>query len=144
VVTAYVGGYWDISAPIDWPRHFWSPHMAITRVACSPPSSIPILTTRSDAPLRDVSPHLGLSDLGAFISAWRSRDARPAPSMMVAQRMARRQDHQPAHMVLAAGFFGIEFERQLLLAFMNRSDPTCAVASKPLYVGGMSFANRCS
>ena len=150
VTAAYVGGYWDIS----WHRSigrdtFWSPpHMAIYAcgVLAGLSSGYLILSTtfRPNAPLRDVSVRIwGLTGpIGAFILAW------GGAAMLVSAPFDNWWHNaygldvkiiSPPHMVLASGFFGIEFGTvMLLLAFMNRSDPD---AHRPLqklflYVGG--------
>ena len=150
VTSAYVGGYWDIS----WHRSigrdtFWSPpHMAI--YACGVLAGIAsgylILTTTfgRNAPLRDVSVRIwGLAGpIGAFLLAW------GGVAMLVSAPFddwwhnAYGLDVKiisPPHMVLAAGFFGIEFGTvMLLLAFMNRSDDDVRRRLQKLflYVGG--------
>jgi hypothetical protein len=150
VTSAYIGGYWDIS----WHRSigrdtFWTaPHLAI--YACgllaglSSGYLILIATFERASSLRSVSVRMwGLSGpLGAFISVWGG----------VAMLASAPFDHwwhnaygldvriiSPPHMVLAAGFFGIEIGTvMLMLAFMNRAaDET----RRPLqwlflYVGG--------
>src|SRR5947199_933393 len=150
VTSAYVGGYWDIS----WHRSigrdtFWSPpHMAI--YACGVLAGIAsaylifTATFARDTPLRGVSVRIwGLAGpLGAFILAW------GGAAMLVSAPFDNWWHNaygldvkiiSPPHMVLAAGFFGIELGTvMLLLAFMNRSDPD---AHRPLqklflYVGG--------
>ena len=150
VTAAYVGGYWDIS----WHRSigrdtFWSPpHMAIYAcgVLAGLSSGYLILTTTfgRNAPLRDVSVRIwGLvGPLGAFISAW------GGVAMLVSAPFddwwhnAYGLDVKiisPPHMVLAAGFFGIELGTvMLLLAFMNRSgdDARRSLQKLFLYVGG--------
>ncbi len=154
VTSAYVGGYWDIS----WHRSigrdsFWSaPHMAIYAcgVLAGISSAFLILTTtfRTDAPLRDVSVRIwGLrGPLGAFISAW------GGVAMLVSAPFddwwhnAYGLDVKiisPPHMVLAAGFFGIELGTvMLLLAFMNRAEARLRPALQWLflYVGGTAVA----
>jgi len=101
-------------------------------------------TFRPNAPLRDVSVRIwGLTGpIGAFILAW------GGAAMLVSAPFDNWWHNaygldvkiiSPPHMVLASGFFGIEFGTvMLLLAFMNRSDPD---AHRPLqklflYVGG--------
>jgi hypothetical protein len=150
VTAAYVGGYWDIS----WHRSigrdsFWSPpHMAIYAcgVLAGLSSGYLILTTTfgRNAPLRDVSVRIWgfVGPLGAFISAW------GGVAMLVSAPFddwwhnAYGLDVKiisPPHMVLAAGFFGIEFGTvMLLLAFMNRSgdDLQRPLQRLFLYVGG--------
>jgi hypothetical protein len=150
VTSAYVGGYWDIS----WHRSigrdtFWSPpHMAIylCGVLAGLSSAYLILTTTFDrhASLRNVSVGMwGLKGpLGAFVLAW------GAVAMLVSApfddwwHSAYGLDVKiisPPHMVLAAGFFGIELGTvMLLLAFMNRSDGASRHRFQWLflYVGG--------
>jgi len=150
VTAAYVGGYWDIS----WHRSigrdtFWSPpHMAIYAcgVLAGLSSGYLILTTTfaRNAPLRDMSVRMWglIGPLGAFISAW------GGVAMLVSAPFddwwhnAYGLDVKiisPPHMVLAAGFFGIELGTvMLLLAFMNRSsdDARRPLQKLFLYVGG--------
>lgn len=150
VTAAYVGGYWDIS----WHRSigrdtFWSPpHMAIYAcgVLAGLSSGYLILTTTfgRNAPLRDVSVRIWgfVGPLGAFMSAW------GGVAMLVSAPFddwwhnAYGLDVKiisPPHMVLAAGFFGIEFGTVvLLLAFLNRSgdDVRRPLQKLVLYVGG--------
>jgi hypothetical protein len=150
VTSAYIGGYWDIS----WHRSigrdtFWSaPHMAI--YACGILAGISsgylILTTtfRRAGVLKDVSVRIwGLTGpLGAFISAW-------GGVAMLASAPFDNWWHNAygldvkiislPHMVLAAGFFGIELGTvMLLLAFMNRAQPQARRTLERLflYVGG--------
>jgi hypothetical protein len=134
VTSAYVGGYWDIS----WHRSigrdtFWSPpHMAIYAcgVLAGICSAYLILTTTfgRSAPLKDVSVHMwGFSGpLGAFIMAWGGLAMLVSAPFDDWWHNAYGLDVKiisPPHMVLAAGFFGIELGTvMLLLAFMNRSD----------------------
>jgi hypothetical protein len=154
VTSAYVGGYWDIS----WHRSigrdsFWSaPHIAIYAcgVLAGISSAYLIFSTtfgRASA-LRDVSVRIwGLrGPLGAFIAAW------GGVAMLVSAPFddwwhnAYGLDVKiisPPHMVLAAGFFGIELGTvMLLLAFMNRasSDTRRAMQRLFLYVGGMALS----
>jgi len=152
VTAAYIGGYWDIS----WHRSigrdsFWSaPHMAIYAcgVLAGISSAYLIFTTTlgRTTPLRDTSVRIwGLSGpLGAFLSAW------GAVAMLVSAPFddwwhnAYGLDVRiisPPHMVLAAGFFGIEFGTiMLLLAFMNRAsdDERPPLQRLFLYVGGIA------
>jgi hypothetical protein len=150
VTSAYVGGYWDIS----WHRSigrdtFWSaPHMAI--YACGVLAGISsgylILTTtfgRGGA-VQDVSVRIwGLrGPLGAFISAWGGVAMLASAPFDNWWHNAYGLDVRiisPPHMVLAAGFFGIEIGTvMLLLAFMNRAQPQLRPALERLflYVGG--------
>src|SRR3982751_3518918 len=154
VTSAYVGGYWDIS----WHRSigrdsFWTPaHLAI--YACgvlaglSSTYLIVATTFGRDLSLRDVSVGVwGLrAPAGAFVSAW-------GGVAMLASAPFDNWWHDaygldvrivsPPHMVLAAGFFGIELGTvMLLLAFMNRAS---RAAQRPLqslflYVGGMAVS----
>ncbi|HEV2983103.1 MAG TPA: hypothetical protein VGX46_01890 [Vicinamibacterales bacterium] len=150
VTSAYIGGYWDIS----WHRSigrdsFWSaPHLAIYAcgVLAGLSSAYLILTATfgSLAPLRGVGVRIwGLSGpIGAFISAW------GGVAMLVSAPFddwwhnAYGLDVKiisPPHMVLAAGFFGIEFGTiMLLLAFMNRASDRLRARLQWLflYVGG--------
>jgi hypothetical protein len=150
VTSAYVGGYWDIS----WHRSigrdsFWSaPHMAI--YACGILAGISsgylILTTSfgRGGPLQDVSVRVwGLrGPLGAFISAWGGVAMLASAPFDDWWHNAYGLDVRiisPPHMVLAAGFFGIEVGTvMLLLAFMNRAQPQLRPALERLflYVGG--------
>jgi hypothetical protein len=150
VTSAYVGGYWDIS----WHRSigrdtFWSPpHMAI--YACGVLAGIAsgylILTTTfgRNAPLRVVSVRMwGFSGpLGAFILAWGGVAMLASAPFDDWWHNAYGLDVKivsPPHMVLAAGFFGIELGAvMLLLAFMNRSDDAVRRRLQKLflYVGG--------
>jgi hypothetical protein len=150
VTAAYVGGYWDIS----WHRSigrdtFWSPpHMAIYAcgVLAGLSSGYLILTTTfgRNAPLRDVSVRIWgfVGPLGAFISAWGGAAMLVSAPFDDWWHNAYGLDVKiisPPHMVLAAGFFGIEFGTvMLLLAFMNRSgdDARRSLQKLFLYVGG--------
>jgi hypothetical protein len=152
VTSAYVGGYWDIS----WHRSigrdsFWSPpHIAIYAcgVLAGLASAYLIFTTTfgARAPLRAVSVRIwGLrGPLGAFICAW------GGVAMLVSAPFddwwhnAYGLDVRiisPPHMVLAAGFFGINFGTvMLMLGFVNRAG---GAERRPLqrlllYVGGMA------
>ena len=150
VTAAYVGGYWDIS----WHRSigrdtFWSPpHMAIYAcgVLAGLSSGYLILTTTfgRNAPLRDVSVRIWgfVGPLGAFMSAWGGVAMLTSAPFDDWWHNAYGLDVKiisPPHMVLAAGFFGIEFGTvMLLLAFMNRSDRHVQWPLQKLflYVGG--------
>jgi len=150
VTSAYVGGYWDIS----WHRSigrdtFWSPpHMAIYAcgVLAGVSSAYLILTTTfgREAPLRNVSVRIwGLrGPLGAFILAWGGAAMLASAPFDDWWHNAYGLDVKivsPPHMVLAAGFFGIELGAvMLLLAFMNRSDGAVRQRFQWLflYVGG--------
>jgi hypothetical protein len=153
VTCAYVGGYWDIS----WHRSigrdsFWSaPHLAIYAcgVLAGVSSGYLILATT----LRKLPGVFGSSvriwglsgPLGAFLSAW------GAAAMLVSAPFddwwhnAYGLDVRiisPPHMVLAAGFFGIELGTiMLLLAFMNRASERERLRLQRLflYVGAMAI-----
>jgi hypothetical protein len=150
VTSAYVGGYWDIA----WHRSigrdgFWSaPHMAI--YACGILAGICagylILTTTfgKNAEHRDVSVRIwGLrGPLGAFICAWGGFAMLASAPFDDWWHNAYGLDVRiisPPHMVLAAGFFGIELGTvMLMLAFMNRAGERLRPALEWLflYVGG--------
>ena len=150
VTSAYVGGYWDIS----WHRSigrdsFWSaPHMAIYAcgVLAGLSSAYLILaaTFGHSQAFRGAGVRIwGLSGpIGAFISAW------GGVAMLVSAPFDNWWHNaygldvkiiSPPHMVLAAGFFGIEFGSiMLLLAFMNRASGRLRARLQWLflYVGG--------
>ena len=154
VTSAYIGGYWDIS----WHRSigrdtFWSPpHMAI--YACGVLAGISsgylILTTTfgRNRALAGVGVRIWgfTAPLGAFIGAW------GGVAMLVSApfddwwHSAYGLDVRiisPPHMVLAAGFFGIELGAvMLLLAFMNRAADAQRAALQRLflYVGGTAVS----
>ena len=150
VTSAYVGGYWDIS----WHRSigrdsFWSaPHMAI--YACGILAGISAgylifsTTFGKNREHRDVSVRIwGLSGpLGAFICAWGGVAMLASAPFDDWWHNAYGLDVRiisPPHMVLAAGFFGIEFGTvMLMLAFMNRATEQLRPALERLflYVGG--------
>jgi hypothetical protein len=150
VTSAFVGGYWDIS----WHRSigrdtFWSaPHMAI--YACGILAGISsgylIFSTTfgRNAPLKDVSVRIwGLwGPLGAFISAWGGVAMLASAPFDDWWHNAYGLDVRiisPPHMVLAAGFFGIELGTvMLMLAFMNRAQARARPSLERLflYVGG--------
>ena len=152
VTSAYVGGYWDIS----WHRSigrdtFWSPpHMAIYAcgVLAGLASAYLILTTTFSrkAPLRRVSVRIwGLQGpIGAFICAWGGVAMLTSAPFDNWWHNAYGLDVKiisPPHMVLAAGFFGINFGTvMLMVAFLNHASD---VAARPiqrlfLYIGGMA------
>ena len=154
VTSAYIGGYWDIS----WHRSigrdsFWTPpHMAIYAcgILAGISSAYLILATtfgRANA-LRDVSVRvLGFSGpLGAFASAWGGLAMLVSAPFDDWWHNAYGLDVRiisPPHMVLAAGFFGIEAGTVLLLlAFMNRAsaDARRALQRLFLYVGGTALS----
>jgi hypothetical protein len=153
VTSAYVGGYWDIS----WHRSigrdsFWTPpHLAI--YACGLLAGVSagyliISTTfgRSSL-LHDVGIRIwGLrGPLGAFISAWGGLAMLASAPFDDWWHNAYGLDVRivsPPHMVLAAGFFGIELGSiLLLLAFLNRASQANrdAVQRLFLYVGGTTI-----
>ena len=133
VTCAYVGGYWDIS----WHRSigrdsFWSaPHIAI--YACGVlaglssayliiAATLGRLTRVGGASVRI----WGLSGpLGAFCVSWGGAAMLVSAPFDDWWHNAYGLDVRiisPPHMVLAAGFFGIELGTiMLLLAFMNRA-----------------------
>jgi hypothetical protein len=152
VTSAYVGGYWDIS----WHRSigrdtFWSPpHLAI--YACGVLAGLAaaylIFTTTfgKAAPLRPASVRIwGFSGpIGAFVCAWGGVAMLASAPFDDWWHNAYGLDVKiisPPHMVLAAGFFGINFGTvMLMLAFLNRAGDA---ARRPLqrlflYVGGMA------
>jgi hypothetical protein len=153
VTSAYVGGYWDIS----WHRSigrdsFWSaPHMAI--YACGILAAITAAylifsTTFGRNPeLKKVSVRIwGLyGPLGAFICAWGGVAMLASAPFDDWWHNAYGLDVRiisPPHMVLAAGFFGIQFGTvMLMLAFMNRAPESLRPALERmfLYVGGMGL-----
>ena len=150
VTSAYVGGYWDIA----WHRSigrdtFWSaPHMAI--YACGILAGISAgylifsTTFGKNAEHQDVSVRIwGLrGPLGAFICAWGGVAMLASAPFDDWWHNAYGLDVRiisPPHMVLAAGFFGIEFGTvMLMLAFMNRASAALRPALEWmfLYVGG--------
>jgi len=150
VTSAFVGGYWDIS----WHRSigrdtFWSaPHMAIYAcgILAGAGSGYLIFSTTfgRDIALKDVSVRIwGLSGpLGAFISAWGGVAMLASAPFDDWWHNAYGLDVRiisPPHMVLAAGFFGIELGTvMLMLAFMNRAHATVRPSLERLflYVGG--------
>jgi hypothetical protein len=153
VTSAYVGGYWDIS----WHRSigrdtFWSaPHMAI--YACGVLAGLSsayliFTTTFGSSPMRDPSVRIwGLeAPAGAFICAWGGfamLASAPFDDWWHAAYGLDGKIISPPHMVLAGGFFGIEFGTViLLLAFMNRATGSLRPALERLflYVGGMAFS----
>ncbi len=146
VTSAFVGGYWDIS----WHRSigrdtFWSaPHMAI--YACGLLAGIGsgylIFSTTfgRNVALKDVSVRVwGLSGpLGAFISAWGGvamLASAPFDDWWHAAYGLDVRIISPPHMVLAAGFFGIELGTvMLMLAFMNRAGDAVRPALERLFL----------
>jgi hypothetical protein len=154
VMSAYIGGYWDIS----WHRSigrdsFWTPpHLAIyacgVLAAVSSGYLIAAATFGRAAALRDVSVRvLGFSGpAGAFLSAWGGFAMLVSAPFDDWWHNAYGLDVRiisPPHMVLAAGFFGIELGTVLLLlAFMNRSaeDARRALQRLFLFVGGIAVS----
>jgi hypothetical protein len=153
VTSAYVGGYWDIS----WHRSigrdtFWSaPHMAI--YACGVLAGLSsayliFTTTFGRNPLRDVSVRIwGLTaPAGAFVCAWGGVAMLASAPFDDWWHNAYGLDVKiisPPHMLLATGFFGIEFGTVILmLAFMNRASDRARSALQWLflYVGGMALS----
>jgi hypothetical protein len=153
VTSAYIGGYWDIS----WHRSigrdtFWTtPHLAIYACGLLAGISSAYLiwtSTFSGAALRASSVRIwGLrGPIGAFISAWGGVAMLASAPFDDWWHNAYGLDVKiisPPHMVLAAGFFAIEFGTiMLLLAFMNRADGSARVTLQRLflYVGGTWIA----
>jgi len=154
VTSAYIGGYWDIS----WHRSigrdsFWSPpHVAI--YACGVLAGISsgylILTTTfgRNRALADVGVRIWgfTAPLGAFIGAWGGLAMLVSAPFDDWWHNAYGLDVRiisPPHMVLAAGFFGIELGAvMLLLAFMNRAADAQRVVLQRLflYVGGTAIS----
>ena len=150
VTSAYVGGYWDISwhRSIGRDSFLSAPHLAI--YACGILAGISagyliFSTTYGKNPeLEDVSVRIwGLGGpLGAFICAWGGVAMLASAPFDDWWHNAYGLDVRiisPPHMVLAAGFFGIEFGTvMLMLAFMNRAHHSVRPAMERLflYVGG--------
>lgn len=150
VTSAYVGGYWDISwhRSIGRDSFLSAPHIAI--YACGILAGISagyliFSTTFGKNPeLKDVSVRIwGLrGPLGAFICAWGGVAMLASAPFDDWWHNAYGLDVRiisPPHMVLAAGFFGIEFGTvMLMLAFMNRAHASVRPALERLflYVGG--------
>ena len=150
VTSAYVGGYWDIAwhRSIGRDSFLSAPHLAI--YACGIFAGITagylILTTTfgGASPMKDVSVRIwGLSGpLGAFICAWGGVAMLASAPFDDWWHNAYGLDVRiisPPHMVLAAGFFSIEFGTvMLMLAFMNRAGRALRPALERmfLYVGG--------
>ena len=146
VTSAYVGGYWDIS----WHRSigrdtFWSaPHMAIYAcgilAAISSAYLIFSTTFGKNEALKDASVRIwGLrGPLGAFICAWGGVAMLASAPFDDWWHNAYGLDVRiisPPHMVLAAGFFGIEFGTvMLMLAFMNRAHAAMRPALEGLFL----------
>ena len=154
VTSAYVGGYWDIS----WHRSigrdtFWSPpHLAIYAcgVLAGLSSAYLILTSTfgHNAPLAGVGVRIWgfTGPLGAFVSAWGGLAMLASAPFDDWWHNAYGLDVRiisPPHMVLAAGFFGIELGTvMLLVAFMNRAADSSRAALQRLflYVGGTAVS----
>ncbi len=150
VTSAFVGGYWDISwhRSIGRDSFLSAPHLAIYAcgILAGISSSYLIFSTtfgRNKA-LKDVSVRIwGLSGpLGAFISAWGGVAMLASAPFDDWWHNAYGLDVRiisPPHMVLAAGFFGIELGTvMLMLAFMNRAHERVRPSLERLflYVGG--------
>jgi hypothetical protein len=153
VTSAYIGGYWDIS----WHRSigrdtFWSPpHMAIygCGVLAGLTAGYLILATSfgQAAPLRGVSVRIWgfTAPIGAFICAWGGIAMLASAPFDDWWHNAYGLDVKiisPPHIVLAAGFFGINFGTvMLMLAFLNRADDRTRPPLQRmfLYVGGMAI-----
>jgi len=153
VASAYIGGYWDIS----WHRSigrdsFWTPpHLGIYAcgVLAGASAAYLIFTTtfRRDAALRPVSVRIwGLSaPIGAFLAAWGGLAMLVSAPFDDWWHKAYGLDVRiisPPHMVLAAGFFGIEAGAVILLtAFMNRADARLRPSLQRLFlfVGGCAL-----
>jgi hypothetical protein len=150
VTSAYVGGYWDIAwhRSIGRDSFLSAPHLAI--YACGILAGISAgylifsTTFGKNAELKDVSVKIwGLrGPLGAFICAWGGVAMLASAPFDDWWHNAYGLDVRiisPPHMVLAAGFFGIEFGTvMLMLAFMNRAHASVRPALERmfLYVGG--------
>ena len=150
VTSAYVGGYWDIAwhRSIGRDSFLSAPHIAI--YACGILAGISAgylifsTTFGKNAELKDVSVKIwGLrGPLGAFICAWGGVAMLASAPFDDWWHNAYGLDVRiisPPHMVLAAGFFGIEFGTvMLMLAFMNRAHASVRPALERmfLYVGG--------
>jgi len=153
VTSAYVGGYWDIS----WHRSigrdsFWTPpHVAIYACGLLAGLSAAYLilgaTFGRTSSVRPSSVRiLGLrGPLGAFISAWGGLAMLVSAPFDNWWHNAYGLDVRiisPPHMVLALGFFGIEFGTVVLvLSFMNRAEgrARAALGRLLLYVGGVAI-----
>ena len=142
VTSAYVGGYWDIS----WHRSigrdtFWSaPHIAI--YACGVLAGIVVGVPDFHDHLRQRSRRCATSASASGGCAGRSAPSSRPGAASRCWSSAPFDDWwhnaygldvkiiSPPHMVLAAGFFGIEFGTiMLLLAFMNRAAAAYARAA---------------
>jgi hypothetical protein len=150
VTSAYVGGYWDIAwhRSIGRDSFLSAPHLAI--YACGILAGISAgylifsTTFGTNSELKDVSVKIwGLrGPLGAFICAWGGVAMLASAPFDDWWHNAYGLDVRiisPPHMVLAAGFFGIEFGTvMLMLAFMNRAHASARPALERmfLYVGG--------
>jgi hypothetical protein len=152
VTSAYIGGYWDIS----WHRSigrdtFWSPpHMAIYACGVLAGLSAAYLifstTFGRNSPLAAVSVKIWgfRGPLGAFICAWGGLAMLVSAPFDDWWHNAYGLDVKiisPPHMVLAAGFFGINFGSiMLMIAFLNRASGAARVPLQRmfLYVGSMA------
>ena len=152
VTSAYIGGYWDIS----WHRSigrdtFWSPpHMAIYACGVLAGLSAAYLiftaTFGKQSPLAAVSVKIWgfRGPLGAFICAWGGLAMLVSAPFDDWWHNAYGLDVKiisPPHMLLAAGFFGINFGAiMLMLAFLNRASGASRAGLQRmfLYVGSMA------
>jgi hypothetical protein len=152
VTSAYIGGYWDIS----WHRSigrdtFWSPpHMAIYACGVLAGLSAAYLifaaTFGRNSPLAAVSVNIWgfRGPLGAFICAWGGLAMLVSAPFDDWWHNAYGLDVKiisPPHMVLAGGFFGINFGAiMLMLAFLNRASGRARLPLQRmfLYVGSMA------
>jgi hypothetical protein len=152
VTSAYIGGYWDIS----WHRSigrdtFWSPpHMAIYACGVLAGLSAAYLiftaTFGKQSPLAAVSVKIWgfRGPLGAFLCAWGGLAMLVSAPFDDWWHNAYGLDVKiisPPHMVLAAGFFGINFGAiMLMLAFLNRASGASRAGLQRmfLYVGSMA------
>jgi len=152
VTSAYIGGYWDIS----WHRSigrdtFWSPpHMAIYACGVLAGLSAAYLiftaTFGKQSPLAAVSVKIWgfRGPLGAWISILGCGAMLTSAPFDDWWHNAYGLDVKiisPPHMVLAAGFFGINFGAiMLMLAFLNRASGASRAGLQRLflYVGSMA------
>ena len=133
VTSAYIGGYWDISWHRSIGRDSFSTPAHLAIYACGVLAGVSsayliFATTFSRrSALRDAGVHIwGLSaPAGAFISAWGGLAMLVSAPFDDWWHNAYGLDVKiisPPHMILAAGFFGIELGTvMLMLAFMNRA-----------------------
>src|SRR5947207_13609680 len=154
VTSADIGGYWDISWHRSIGRDSFSTPAHLAIYACGVLAGVSsayliFATTFSRrSALRDGGVHIwGLSaPAGAFISAWGGMAMLVSAPFDDWGHNAYGLDvkiSSPPHMVLAAGFFGIELGTvMLLLAFMNRTrdEGDRSLQRLFLYVAGMAFS----